>query len=655
MLQLEKISLALGDRDLLDEISTLINPGERIGLVGPNGAGKSTLLKIIMGIQEKDAGSIVLSNEETLGYLPQDGVDPDFELTVIEEVETAFSEIFDLEEEVNELQQKLAETDPESEEHERLLERYGLLQTKLEASGLYTLRSDVEKILMGLGFKESDFSRNTTEFSGGWLMRIALAKLLLKKPTYLLLDEPTNHLDIESLQWMENFLNSYEGAVIVVSHDRAFLDTITNRTLALRKGKMSDYSGNYSFYERKWEEERELLINAQKNQAKELKETEEFIERFRYKASKARQVQSRVKQLEKIDRIEVEDELANVSFSFPEPERSGQVVMRLENIKKSYGDNVVFDGLDYEIERGNKIAVVGPNGAGKSTMIRILAGIESIQGGERNEGHKVTTNYFAQHQAEDLDLKKDALEVMMSAGSNEKESRLRSILGSFLFRGDDVFKKVKVLSGGEKSRLALAKMLLSPANFLIFDEPTNHLDMSSKNILQQALQQYEGTCVIVSHDRAFLDPIVDKVLEVQTNRVRTYLGNVSYFLDKKKEEAEAQKNSSVSEQTKSASSDDGSLSRKEQRRIEAERRNKISKEVNPIKKKLEKVEKEIEQAESRKNEIEALMAEVDFYDDADRVKKTSLEYENIKMDLTDKYSKWEEYANRIEAIEKEIV
>lgn len=654
MFQLEKISLALGDRDLLDEISTLINPGERIGLVGPNGAGKSTLLKIIMGIQEKDAGSIVISNEETLGYLPQDGVDPDFELTVIEEVETAFSEIFDLEEEVNELQQKLAETDPESEEHEKLLERYGLLQTKLEASGLYTLRSDVEKILMGLGFKESDFSRNTTEFSGGWLMRIALAKLLLKKPTYLLLDEPTNHLDIESLQWMENFLNSYEGAVIVVSHDRAFLDTITNRTLALRKGKMSDYSGNYSFYERKWEEERELLINAQKNQAKELKETEEFIERFRYKASKARQVQSRVKQLEKIDRIEVEDELANVSFSFPEPERSGQVVMRLENIKKSYGENVVFDGLDYEIERGDKIAVVGPNGAGKSTMIRILAGIESIQGGERNEGHKVTTNYFAQHQAEDLDLKKDALEVMMSAGSNEKESRLRSILGSFLFRGDDVFKKVKVLSGGEKSRLALAKMLLSPANFLIFDEPTNHLDMSSKNILQQALQQYEGTCVIVSHDRAFLDPIVDKVLEVQKNRVRTYLGNVSYFLDKKKEEAEAQKNSGASEQSKSTSSDDSSLSRKEQRRIEAERRNKISKEVNPIKKKLEKVEKEIEQAESRKNEIEALMAEVDFYDDADRVKKTSLEYENIKMDLTDKYSKWEEYANRIEAIEQEI-
>lgn len=654
MLQLEKVSLSLGDRDLLDEITVLINPGERIGLVGPNGAGKSTLLKIIMGIQQKDAGSIQLSNEETLGYLPQDGVDPDFELTVIEEVENAFAHIFKLEEEVKELQQKIANTDPTSPNYETLMERYGLLQTKLEASGLYTLRSDVEKILMGLGFKESDINRKTSEFSGGWLMRIALSKLLLKKPTYLLLDEPTNHLDIESLQWMENFLNSYEGAVIVVSHDRAFLDTITNRTLAIRQGTMSDYAGNYSFYERKWAEERELLINAKKNQDKQLKETEEFIERFRYKATKARQVQSRVKQLEKIERIEIEDELANVSFSFPEPQRSGLIVMQLENIIKRYGDNVVFNGLDYEIERGDKIAVVGPNGAGKSTMIRILAGLEPIQGGKRIEGHKVTTNYFAQHQAEDLDLSQDALEIMMSAGSNEKESRLRSILGSFLFRGDDVFKKVKVLSGGEKSRLALAKMLLSPANFLIFDEPTNHLDMSSKNILQQAIQQYEGTCVIVSHDRSFLDPIVNKVLEVQHNSIKTYLGNVSYFLDKKKEEAETLQDEVTKEPTEQ-NNDETTLSRKEQRRLEAERRNKLSKQINPIKKKLTQVEKDIEKYETRQNEIEEMMAEVDFYDDADRVKKISLEYEQLKMDLTHAYSKWEEYANRIEVIEQEAL
>lgn len=658
MLQLEKISLSLGERDLLDEVSTLINPGERIGLVGPNGAGKSTLLKIIMGLREADGGKVILSKEETLGYLPQDGVDPDFTLTVVEEVETVYKPLFELEQKVKDLQVQLGTTSPDSTEHEKLMERYGELQTKLEASGLYTLRSDVEKVLMGLGFKDNDFNRSTSEFSGGWLMRIALAKLLLKKPTYLLLDEPTNHLDIESLQWMENFLNSYEGAVIVVSHDRAFLDTITTRTLALRRGSLSDYAGNYTYYENKWEEERELLINAQKNQEKQLKETEEFVERFRYKASKARQVQSRIKQLEKIDRIEVEDELANVSFSFPSPERSGLVVMRLENIQKSYGSNVVFDGLDYEIERGDKIAVVGPNGAGKSTMIRILAGLEEFQGGERIEGHKVSTNYFAQHQAEDLDLNKDPLEIMMDAGSGEKESRLRSILGSFLFTGDDVFKKVKVLSGGEKSRLALAKMLLSPSNFLIFDEPTNHLDMSSKNILQQALQQYEGTCVIVSHDRAFLDPIVTKVLEVQPQRIKTYLGNISYFLDKKREEAEIEKSQNdgngSSGSNNSSSYDKPALSRKEERRIEAERRNALNKRIGPVKKKLQQVEEAIEKAEERKNEIEAMMAETDFYDDAEKVKNTTLEYEQLKMDLTAHYSQWEEYANRIEVIEQEL-
>ncbi len=651
MLQLDNITLSLGDRDLLDGISTIINPGDRVGLVGPNGAGKSTLLKIIMGLQETDAGHISMAGSETLGYLPQDGVDPDFKLTVIEEVETAFKDLFDLEMEVKSVQEKLGYTDHDSKEYERLMDKYGELQTRLETSGLYTLRSEIEKVLMGLGFSEDDFHRSTSEFSGGWLMRIALAKLLLREPTYLLLDEPTNHLDIESLQWIESFLKNYEGAVIVVSHDRAFLDILTTRTLAIRQGSMSDYSGNYSFYEKKWEEERELLINAQKNQEKQLKETQEFIDRFRYKATKARQVQSRVKQLEKIERIEVEDDLASVSFRFPPPERSGQVVMKLDNITKRYGDNTVFEGLDYEIERGDKIAVVGPNGAGKSTLIRILSGNEPIQAGIRKEGHNVTTSYFAQHQAEDLDLSADPLEIMMQAGSGEKESRLRSILGSFLFTGDDVFKKVKVLSGGEKSRLALAKMLLSPANFLIFDEPTNHLDMSSKNILQQAIQQYEGTCMIVSHDRSFLDPIVNKVLEIQPGRIRTYLGNVSYFLDKKKEEAER---NDEGRKTKNESSSSSTLSRKEERRLEAERRNALNKQVRPIKQKLEKVEKEIEAKENRKAEIEVLMAQTDFYDDNEKVKEVTLEYEEIKKTLTDLMYQWEDYSNRIEAVEAEL-
>lgn len=651
MLQLDNISLALGDRDLLDGISCIINPGDRVGLVGPNGAGKSTLLKIIMGIQEMDGGHVSLSNTETLGYLPQDGVDPDFSLTVTEEVETAFKELFELEDEVNALQEQFSSLDHESIEYGKLLEKYGILQTQLENSGLYSLRSEVEKVLMGLGFSESDFVRSTSEFSGGWLMRIALAKLLLRKPTYLLLDEPTNHLDIESLQWIESFLKNYEGAVIVVSHDRAFLDGMTNRTLAIRRGSISDYSGNYSFYERKWAEERELLINAQKNQVKALKDTEEFVERFRYKASKARQVQSRVKQLEKIERIEIEDELATVSFRFPPPERSGQVVMQLENITKRYGDNVVFEGIDYEIEKGDKIAVVGPNGAGKSTMIRILSGAEPIQGGIRNEGYNVTSSYFAQHQADELDLESDPLGIMLQAGSGEKESRLRSILGSFLFTGDDVFKKVKVLSGGEKSRLALAKMLLSPANFLIFDEPTNHLDMSSNNILQQALQQYEGTCMIVSHDRAFLDPIVNKVLEIQPGRIKTYLGNVSYFLDKKKEEAEA---ALSVEKVVAKNEAKPELSRKEEKRLEAERRNLFNKRIRPVKQKLEKVESDIEAKELRKTEIEEMMAETDFYDDTEQVKVVSLEYESIKNEITNLMFKWEEYSSQIEEIESEL-
>ncbi|MTI86808.1 MAG: ABC-F family ATP-binding cassette domain-containing protein [Balneolaceae bacterium] len=649
MLALENITLHLGDRELLDAVSIVINPGERIGLVGPNGAGKSTLLKIIMGELEKDSGNIQMANEETLGYLPQDGVDPDFSLTVIEEVETAFASLFKLEQEVKDIQHKLANTDPQSREHERYLEQYGKLQTQLETSGLYNLRSEIEKVLMGLGFDESDFERSTSEFSGGWLMRIALAKLLLKKPTYLLLDEPTNHLDIESLQWMENFLNEYEGAVVVVSHDRAFLDTITNRTLALRDGTLSDYAGNYTFYEKKWEEEKELLLNAKKNQEKQIKETQEFIDRFRYKASKARQVQSRVKQLEKIERIEVEEEMSNVSFQFPEPERSGQVVMRLRDLHKSYGDNIVFDGIDLEIERGDKFAIVGPNGAGKSTLIRILTGNESYQKGERKPGHNVTTNYFAQHQADELKPTINALEVMHEAGSGEKENRLRTILGCFLFQGDDVFKKVKVLSGGEKSRLALAKMLLSPANFLIFDEPTNHLDMSSKNILQQAIQQYEGTVAIVSHDRAFLDPIVNKVLEVQPGYIKMYLGNVSYYLDKKREETELQKNTQQKEEKNGEK-----LSRKEIRRIEAEQRNKLNRRVRPIKNKMKALEKEIEEMENRKLEIEDLMAQPDFYDDSEQVKKCTIEYEQIKTDLTDQYSRWEEYANRVEMVENEI-
>lgn len=648
MLHLDGITLHFGDRPLFDTVSAMINPGERIGLVGPNGAGKSTLLKIIAGEQEPDSGSVNMSKEATVGYLPQDGVDPDPDLNVYDEVEQAFREILDLREEREELQKQMDNLEPGSKEHQRVLERFGVVQQLLENSGDYTLKTDIERVLMGLGFSESDFSRSTTEFSGGWLMRIALAKLLLRQPTYLLLDEPTNHLDIESLQWIENFLNGYEGAVILVSHDRAFLDTVSTRTLALNRGDLDDYAGNYSFYERKAADEMELLKKQFENQQKEIKQTERFIERFRYKATKAKQVQSRIKQLEKLEKIEIDDDESEISFRFPEPQRSGQIVLRLENLVKKYGENTVFNGIDYEVERGDKIAVVGPNGAGKSTLIRILAGTEPITAGKREEGYNVTPGYFAQHQADELDPGNTALDELRLAGSGESETRLRTILGCFLFIGDDVFKKVKVLSGGEKSRLALAKMLLNPGNFLIFDEPTNHLDMQSKNILQQALQQFDGTLMIVSHDRDFLDPIVNKTLEVQPGRVKTWLGNVSYYLDKRAEEDA--KDDGIS---KKESSDDDKLSRKEQRRIEAERRNALSKKVKPLKKRLTEIEQEIETMEERKEEIETKMADSTFYDDAEKVKEVSLEYEELKTALAETLNKWEEIAGRIEFIESE--
>ncbi|MEX0769915.1 MAG: ABC-F family ATP-binding cassette domain-containing protein [Balneolaceae bacterium] len=651
MLQLDSITLHFGDRTLFDRISTLINPGERVGLTGPNGAGKSTLLKIIAGQLQPDEGNVILGNDATVGYLPQDGVDPDPGLTVFEEVKSAFHEILELQEEIRSLQHSMETLDPESKKYQAVLKKFGESQNRLEQSRAYTLQTDIERILMGLGFREEDFNRPTTEFSGGWLMRIALAKLLLRKPTYLLLDEPTNHLDIESLQWIEYFLDRYDGAVIVVSHDRAFLDSLTRRTLALAGGNLRDYAGNYSFYEKKYQEEKEQLRKEYENQQKELKQAEEFIERFRYKASKAKQVQSRIKQLEKKEWIELEDEGDEISFRFPQPERSGQIVMELKGISKSYGENQVFEQIDYQIERGDKIAVVGPNGAGKSTLIRILAGMEPIDRGERIVGHNVNPSYFAQHQAEDLNPRNEALEEIREIAPDASETRLRTLLGCFLFKGEDVFKKVQVLSGGEKSRLALAKMLITPSNFIILDEPTNHLDMQSKKILQHALQQFEGTCMIVSHDRSFLDPVVNKTLEIQPGKVRTIYGNVSHYLELQSKEEERKSEDHQAPVKFDSNSED--LSRKEIRRLEARKRQAKAKKLKPMQRRLEQIEREIEKGEARKKEIEEVMADPDFYEDEEQVKEISMEYETLKNHLTQTLSKWEELAGRIEFIEEE--
>lgn len=675
MLQLQNIQLYFGERALLRDASFIVNPGERVALTGPNGAGKSTLLRIIAGEQEADAGAIHLSGTSTIGYLPQDGVDPDPGLTVFEETERAFQEILDLRQREEQLRARLSkmgndessgeDRDEDGDEdgaNDALLNEYGMVQTKLENAGHYTLQSDIERVLSGLGFRPSDLTRSTTEFSGGWLMRIALAKLLLRRPTYLLLDEPTNHLDIESLQWLESFMKTYDGALIIVSHDKAFLNSVTTRTLHVKHGDIRDYAGNYSFFERKAAEERELLLKKAENQKKELEETRRFIERFRYKATKAKQVQSRIRQLEKIEEIRVDEETAELSFQFPAAERSGRVVLELSSVTKRYGNLTVFENLDLAFERGDKIAVVGPNGAGKSTLIQILAGVLPVSGGTCTLGHNVIPGYFAQHQAEELDPKKTALEEMQSVPGGHSDTRLRTLLGCFLFAGDDVFKPVKVLSGGERSRLALAKMLLNPGNFLIFDEPTNHLDMQSKAILRQALQQFDGTLLIVSHDRDFLDPIVNKTLEIQPGHARYWLGDVSYYLRKKQEMDQQTGDShqpghsnhnSAPHQPDKPYATQPTLSRKEERRLRAEKRALLSEKINPLKKRLEELENAISNAEERKQTIETDMADPSFYENGDRVKQVSLEYESLKQALAENLRKWEEIAGRIEFLEEE--
>lgn len=632
-----------GGRVLFDDLSALISPHDRVGLVGSNGAGKSTLLKVIAGMQTAESGDINKAQYVTVGYLPQDGVAA-LGKNLYEETATAFETILAVQDQLDEAQHNLATLDPASEAYADTLEVFGELQHKLEDLDAYRMKSNIEQVLVGLGFSEQDFQRLTDEFSGGWQMRIALAKLLLQEPNVLLLDEPTNHLDIESLQWLEEYLQRYNGAIILVSHDRAFLDNLTTKTFALSSGKFEFYAGNYSFYEQERVVRKELLMNQYKNQQAQIKQTEEFIERFRYKATKARQVQSRIKQLEKIDLIEIEAEESEIHFEFPQPQPSGRVVMELKALSKSYDDHRIFSGLNYKIERGDRIAVVGVNGAGKSTLSRIIAGVEPFDSGERIEGYNTSLSYFAQNQADELDMTKDVLSVVEEDAATETRVRLRTLLGSFLFHGDDVFKRVSVLSGGERSRLALAKMLLKPANFLVMDEPTNHLDMKSKRVLQEALSGYTGTFMIVSHDRAFLDPIVTKVLEISPGSVRTYLGNVTEYLAKKKEERDASKAPAVPAVSVQGKSEE----KKKNWQEEQEKKKALAKELRAIKRSIELIEAEIQKLEMRKTEIETMLGDPEFYKRGSEAADVTEEYGIVKKKIEDAYWQWSKETEKLE-------
>ena len=538
MISLDNLTVSYGGWTLFDNISFLINPKDRIGLVGKNGAGKTTLLRIITGEQQPTSGAVTINGECTIGYLPQTMRVADT-TTLVDETAKAFDEVLRLEAEIADLTREITvRTDYESAAYEQLLHRLNDAQDRYHILGGETRDADIEKTLLGLGFKREDFGRATSEFSGGWRMRIELAKLLLRRPSIFLLDEPTNHLDIESIQWLEEYLKNYNGAVLLISHDRAFLDNVTNRTVELSLGRITDYKVPYSKYVVLRAERRAQQLAAYENQQRMIEKTEEFIEKFRYKPTKSNQVQSRIKQLERLERLEVEEEdLATLNIKFPPAPRSGQIVAEINEAGMSFGAKHVFSGANFVIEKGDRIALVGRNGEGKTTLARMLVGQLTPTEGSIRIGANVNIGYYAQNQDDLMDGEFTVYDTLDRVAVGDIRTRLRDILGAFLFRGEDIDKKVKVLSGGERARLAMARMMLEPRNLLVLDEPTNHMDMRSKDILKNAILKYDGTVVVVSHDREFLDGMVEKVYEFRDGGVKEYLGGIYYFLEKRKLES----------------------------------------------------------------------------------------------------------------------
>jgi len=600
MISIDNLTVSFGGWTLFDGISFLVNPKERIGLVGRNGAGKTTILKLIAGLQQPTSGAVTKNADCTIGYLPQQMQVADT-TTLIAETAKAFEEVLALEAEIERLTAEIAvRTDYESEEYEKLLHRLNDANDRYHILGGDTRDADIEKTLLGLGFRREEFDKPTCEFSGGWRMRIELAKLLLRRPSIFLLDEPTNHLDIESIQWLEEYLKNYNGAVLLISHDRAFLDNVTTRTIELSLGKIYDYKVPYSQFVTLRAERRAQQLAAYQNQQRLIEKSEEFIEKFRYKPTKSNQVQSRIKQLDKLERIEVEEEdLATLNIKFPPAPRSGQIVADIKGVGKAFGSHRVFSGAEFTIHKGDKIALVGRNGEGKTTFARMLIGELEQSEGEIKIGANVSIGYYAQNQDDLMNGDFTVYDTLDRVAVGDIRTRLRDILGAFLFRGEDIEKKVKVLSGGERSRLAMARMMLEPHNLLILDEPTNHMDMRSKDILKTALQKFDGTVVVVSHDREFLDGIVDKVYEFRDGGVREYLGGIYYFLEKRKLENlhEIERKTPVVTAVKQEQSQ-GKLSY-EQKKEQEKLLRKLRKNVEQIETELESVEKQIAEYDAR--------------------------------------------------------
>lgn len=679
MIQLKDICLSFGSREIFKDLNWNIKDGKRIGLFGPNGEGKTTLLNIIAGFTAPDSGSVIMPPSNVIGYLPQEVEETESDKTVVEEGMTAFRDVLDLEREVETVRKGLdLINDKDSEEYRKALHKLDALQNELKARDSHTALFRTEKLLTGLGFETDELNKPLSTFSGGWRMRVALAKLLLVNPDILLLDEPTNHLDIESIDWLENYLSEFGGSVVLVSHDQYFLDRMVDVIAELNMGSITEYTGNYTSYLEQRKSRLEIHMSAYENQQRKIQETERFIERFRYKNTKSKQVQSRVKMLEKLERIPPPpSEDAVMHFKFPEPERSGKVVMDISEFSKSYeredggAVDVFVKARPLTVSRGDKIALIGKNGAGKSTLARILLGTEPFHG-DRKVGHNVEVTYFAQHQAETLDPGKTILEEMESEAAAQNETEIRSLLGAFLFSDNEVYKKVSVLSGGEKSRVALAKTLLSPKNFMILDEPTNHLDIQSRKVLIEALKQYKGTFVVVSHDRHFLDEVANKIWYAEGSKVVTYPGTYSEFRYHQSQKLKSDSDDGGEEAVRERSGASGleseppqNLSSRElEKKKEAEKRNRLHRELrdhgienmdnwseltsSQLLKALSELEKKIHELEDKKTELETFLADPDNFRDQSRSQEASREFSLIGERLGRLYERWEAVSSHLE-------
>jgi ATP-binding cassette subfamily F protein 3 len=634
MISITNLSYFIGGRALYENANMTIKPKDKIGLIGLNGRGKSTLLKIINGEYTIDGGSVSKSNDCTIGFLNQDLLSYQTDDAIVTVAMEAFKDAVDTQRQIEKILHKL-----ETDYSDDLVEKLTKLQEKFEHLDGYSMQAKAEEVLEGIGFSTADLHRPLKEFSGGWRMRVMLAKLLLEKPSLLMLDEPTNHLDLPSIEWVENYLRTYEGAVIVVSHDRTFIDNVVTKTVDVTQQQLVTYEGNYSFYLKEKELRQEIQQNAYENQQQKIRQTERFIERFKAKATKSRQVQSRVKALEKLDMIEeVIDDTAAVNFRFKFSQQPGRFIVTLNDVSKSYGPVHILKNTSISIERGDKIALIGANGKGKSTLLRILAGEEPVNG-ERTIGYNVIKAFYAQHQLESLHVDNEILEELMQAGSGKTEQELRNVLGCFLFTDEDQFKKIKVLSGGEKSRVALAKTLISEANFLLLDEPTNHLDFISENILIQALQQYQGSFVVVSHNRHFVSQIANKIWYIEDQQIKEYPGTYDeYEYWKKKNDLTAQVKPEPKPKVQPP--------KKEEKPKTPSTENQLK----TLDKDLKKAESKIEQLENRKKQLETQMAEKDVFSNFEKLKSVKQEFDQVQEHLSQANKEWEKIATAIDEI-----